>query len=286
MWGIKMGRIHLYYKVLKYYILGNIVTAGDIGNSYNRVSGGYNEQFLNTMQKYNVVMLSQLNLPKEARVLDLACGTGFNSEWLLSIRPKYQIDAVDISEGMLKQAEMRLGGKASLFKASMLDFLKSCEDESYDRIVCSWALKYQPPAQVLKECKRVLKAGGELGLILNSKNTLPEVRKIYKRLLIKNSKNIKKLMLELPNPKDERQLSHWLKKAGFQETRTFRGMQKFSFASTAAMTEWMTSTGALAGFDVMVDLRDTAVKGQISELFIKYGMSSITHDFVWGIAKK
>lgn len=286
MWGIKMGRIQLYYKVLKYYILGNIVTAQDIGSSYNRVSGSYNEQFLNTMQKYNVAMLSQLNLPEEARVLDLACGTGFNSEWLLRVCPKYQIDAVDISEGMLKQAERRLGEKANLFKASMLDFLKGCEDGYYDRIVCSWALKYQPPAQVLKECKRVLKAGGQLGLILNSKNTLPEVRKVYKHLLIKNSKSIKKLMLELPNPQDERQLGRWLKKAGFQELRTFRGMQKFSFDSTAGMTEWMTSTGALAGFDVMVDLRDKAVQGQISELFIKYGMSSVTHDFVWGIAKK
>ncbi|MBI2266476.1 MAG: methyltransferase domain-containing protein [Armatimonadetes bacterium] len=281
-----MGRIQLYYKVLKCCLAAKVVDRADIGNSYDLVSRCYDDQFLKTMQQYNIKMLSLLPLPEKARVLDLACGTGFNSWWLLQAHPDYVIDAVDISEGMLRQADRRLDGKANLIRSSALEFLGKSANEQYDLVVCTWALEYQPPIKVLRECSRVLKQDGQIGVILNSGQTLPEVRRVYKHLLIENSSRIEKLMLELPNPKDERHLDRWLRKAGFCEAQTFRGMHKFSFDSTAEMTDWVTSTGALAGFDVMADLHDEEVKKQVSALFERFGILAITHDFVWGIARK
>ncbi|MCX7747785.1 MAG: class I SAM-dependent methyltransferase [Clostridia bacterium] len=281
-----MGRVQLWYKVLKNYLLGNVVTPTDIGNSYDLVSSSYNDRFLNIMHKYNIVMLSQISLPEQAKVLDLACGTGFNSEYLLGLRPNYTIDGVDISEGMLKEAALRLRGKVNLYQDSMLSFLKNCKDEEYHMIICSWALKYQPPLEVLKECNRALKPGGQIAVILNSRHTLPEIRRIYKHLLIRNSKGIKKLMLELPNPKNEKHLKKWFIKAGFEEIYTFGGAEKFRFDSTEDMTQWVTSTGALAGFDIMVDLHDRNIKEQVSNLFRQFGIMTVTHDFVWGRAKK
>lgn len=281
-----MGRLQLYYKVFKNFLAGNTVETADIANSYNGVSSGYDTEFVNIMHQYNVSMLSMLRIPPRARILDLACGTGFNSEWLLHIYPDAMIDGTDISEGMLGEAEKKLRGKAKLSQASMLGFLGQCKTGTYDSIVCSWALKYQPPLKVLKECNRVLKKDGQIGIIVNSKATLPEIRRIYKSLLINNSGKINKLMLELPNPKNEKQLFKWFRISSFTDIKTSGGSHKFHFNSSKEAAEWVTSTGALAGFDIMLDLRDIGMKEQIAMLLNNLSINSVTHDFVIGVAKK
>ena len=286
MWGVKMSRLQLYYNVLKYFLTGNTVKASDIANSYNAVSSGYDNEFVKVMHRYNVSMLSMLNVPPEARILDLACGTGFNSEWLLHNHPDAVIDGTDISEGMLQQADRKLGGRVRLSQASMLDFLGQCKAETYDVVVCSWAIKYQTPLEVLQECCRVLKKGGQIGVIVNSKATLPEIRKIYKYLLINNSAKTKKLMMELPNPRNKEQLYRWFRASGFTDIKTSGGFHKFRFESSRDAAEWVTSTGALAGFDVMLDLREAGMKEQISQLLDSFDITSITHDFVIGVAEK
>ena len=277
-----MNRIKLYYRVLKCFLTGNIVGTGDIAGSYSRLSSCYDAEFMNVMHKYNLSLLSMLKIPKGARILDLACGTGFNSEWLLRECP----DGVDASEGMLEEAGKRLNGTVRLIRASMLEFLEQCGEETYDIIVCSWALMYQPPLKVLQQCGRVLKRGGQIGIIVNSKATLPEIRKVYRHILIHNPEKVKKLMLELPNPKNERQLRSWLRRSGLSDVKTSRGLHRFHFGSSRDAAEWVTSTGALAGFDVMVDLRDHCLKEQVSRLLSRFGTAYVTHDFVLGVACK
>ncbi|KNY26521.1 class I SAM-dependent methyltransferase [Pseudobacteroides cellulosolvens] len=281
-----MGRIKLYFNVAKNFITGNTVKKQDIAKSYNEVSHGYDNEFIDVMHRYNVSMLSMLSIPNEARVLDLACGTGFNSKWIYERHPDALIHASDISSGMLKEADKKLCGKVKLTEASMLDFLKKHESGTVDVIVCSWALKYEPPLKVLRECWRVLKNGGQIGIIVNTKATLPEIRKIYKYLLIDNSTEINKLMMELPNPKNEKQLNKWFRICGFDQIKTSHGCHSFSFDSTDDAARWVTSTGALAGFDVMLHLKDNGIKNQISLLLEKFRIKSITHDFVLGVGYK
>lgn len=281
-----MGRFKLYFRVAKDFITGNTVNKQDIAKAYDEVSLSYDNEFIDVMHRYNVSMLSMLNIPHEARILDLACGTGFNSQWIFERHPDSLIHASDISCGMLKEADKKLNGKVKLTEASMLEFLKQCESGTVDVIVCSWALKYEPPLEVLRECWRVLKDGGQIGVIVNTKATLPEIRRIYRYLLIDNSSEINKLMMELPNPKNEKQLIKWFRICGFDKIKTFHGCHSFSFDSTDDAARWVTSTGALAGFDVMLRLRDNDMKKQISMLFGKLGMKSITHDFVLGVACK
>lgn len=279
-----MGRLEICCKVIKKYILGEVVDVNDIGNSYNLVSSTYDAAFLAIMQKYNIKMLSNLVVKEDANILDLACGTGFNAKWLMQKYQGVRIDAVDISEEMLKKAAKKLAGSAQLFNMSMLDYLRKCPDNSYDIVVCGWALKYQPPLKVLRECKRVLRPGGQIGVIVNRKSTLPEVRKVYPALLAANSNNLGNLMMELPNPNDQKELAAWFTKTGLVPLKMAEDAHVFRFGTALAAADWVTSTGALAGFDVMLNLRDERIKRQMAALFEQYGLLSITHTFVWGLA--
>lgn len=271
-------------KVIKKYIFGEVVDVEAIGNAYNSVSSTYDAAFLEVMRQYNTAMLSKLAVKENARILDLACGTGFNSNWLVQHYPGISIDGVDISEKMLARAAEKLAGRAYFFNLNMLDYLRQCPENSYDVVVCGWALKYQPPLKVLSECKRVLKPNGQIGVIVNTKSTLPEVRKVYAKLLAANSKKLGNLMLELPNPRDKSELADWFTRAGLRPVEVGEDAHRFCFETAPKAVEWVTSTGALAGFDVMLDLREPAIRRQMAALFEQYGLLSITHTFVWGVA--
>jgi malonyl-CoA O-methyltransferase len=47
-------------------------------------------------------------LPEPRQVLEVGCGTGLLTERLLDVLPKAGIHALDVSEGMIKQARSRL----------------------------------------------------------------------------------------------------------------------------------------------------------------------------------
>ena len=48
-------------------------------------------------------------LPAPRRTLEIGCGTGFLTEKLLEVLPEVRIHALDISEGMIRKAQLRLG---------------------------------------------------------------------------------------------------------------------------------------------------------------------------------
>lgn len=74
----------------------------------------YNE-WVNLLEKY----ITKYN-PEGKKILDLGCGTG---ETLVRLSNKYQCSGLDISEGMLKKAKIKLKGKnIPLFLGDMREF--------------------------------------------------------------------------------------------------------------------------------------------------------------------
>ncbi|MGL5069165.1 MAG: hypothetical protein ACRC6T_15355 [Sarcina sp.] len=219
------------FKVTKLFCSRKYVDLIDISNSYTKVSSNYNNSFLNEMHNYNEEMLDNLitkynGSSKEIRVLDLACGTGFNSNYI--------------------------NGKLNVSKFTLVDI------------------------------SRVLKENGSLAVIVNLKSTLSEVRKIYPRIIMNHSEKVEKIMLELPNPISESSFNRWFSSEKLNRIHSKSGGHRFEFKSTDELVNWVTSTGALAGFDIMVDMEDKDVQKTMAELFKKKNISSITHKFVWG----
>ncbi|MGL5764657.1 MAG: class I SAM-dependent methyltransferase, partial [Sarcina sp.] len=274
-------------KVIKLFCSKKYVDLNDISNSYTKVSGNYNNSFLNQMHKYNEEMLenlisqSKVDNKKQLRVLDLACGTGFNSDYLNKNIKNLNFTLVDISSGMLTEARKN-EFDAEFIEKDMLSYLEACEENTFDIVICAWAIKYQNPHKVIKGISKVLKKNGQLAVIVNLKSTLSEVRKVYPKIIGLHGDKVNKLMLELPNPISEKSFNSWFTREKFTRMHSKADRHKFIFETVDELVNWLVSTGALAGFDIMIDMTDKEVQKTMVRLFTEKNINYITHKFVWG----
>ena len=117
-------------------------------------------------------VLSLLNLPAEARVLDAGCGTG--EHCLRIAREGYHCVAVDIAEHILRKAQRSvrasgLGSRVSLVCQNLEDL--SFPDDTFDAVYCRGVLMHIPNwTAALRQVCRVLKPGGKI-IILESNHT-------------------------------------------------------------------------------------------------------------------
>lgn len=284
-----MKELKAIYKISKLFLTKQYTDLNDIAKSYTDISENYDNSFLKEMHKYNKDMLDELILRCNSenemgiKVLDLACGTGFNSNYISSKINCSRFTLVDISEGMLEKAKSSIDANNEIIKSDMLSFLKESEDDSYDIVICAWAIKYQNPHEIIKEAKRVLKSNGMFAVIVNLKSTLPEIRSIYPTLIKNHSEKVNKLMLELPNPINEDTFARWFKKENFIIKKITEGQHIFSFDNSKELVRWVTSTGALAGFDSMINMKDVDVLNTMIELIDKKHINTVTHRYVWGV---
>jgi ubiquinone/menaquinone biosynthesis C-methylase UbiE len=126
---------------------------------------------------------------KGTSVLDLACGAGRTTVYLHE--EGYKVKGVDLSDILIKEAQKRYPN-ISFEKGSYTDIREA--KESYDNILISFnSLDYAYPEterkKALRECVRVMKAGGYL--ILSSHNIKSLHGSIFywkhrKRFLLKN----------------------------------------------------------------------------------------------------
>lgn len=93
-------------------------------------------------------------------ILELACGTGKNTEFLQS-KAKH-LTAVDFSEEMLEKAKLKITAENVDFKHSDLRENWEFADESFDLITCSLALEHIENLDfVFSEAARVLRTNGK-----------------------------------------------------------------------------------------------------------------------------
>ena len=128
------------------------------------------------------ILLDVLDKKKHLNVLDIACGSGFlldlcnkkfNGELLLT--------GIDMSFAELELARKKLSNTKIKLHQSMaqeLDFLK---DNSFEVILCHWALPLMDPIEpVFSTVKRILKNKGVFAAIIDGDlNAAPEYSDIH-----------------------------------------------------------------------------------------------------------
>ncbi len=113
--------------------------------------------------RWRSFLVSRLEVGPEAKVLDVACGTGAVA---LEIVCRYgaRVVGVDQSAAMLEEARRRVGGAVELHeaRAEALPF----EAGSFDALTFTYLLRYvEDPAATMHELARVVRPGGCVAML-------------------------------------------------------------------------------------------------------------------------
>jgi ubiquinone/menaquinone biosynthesis C-methylase UbiE len=106
-------------------------------------------------------------LPDDARILDLGCGTGEITSRLADTFPGAEVLGMDVLQVHIDYAAERYAAMAPRLRFGIGDgFALDLDDDSFDLVVCRHVLQSVPkPERVVAELVRVLKPGGRLHLL-------------------------------------------------------------------------------------------------------------------------
>jgi SAM-dependent methyltransferase len=122
-------------------------------------------------------ILEAAQLRPGMRVLDLASGVGDPALSIAeAVGPPGHVTATDLGPGMIGRAEelaRSKGLKNIEFRVANAESLPF-PDESFDRVTCRFGVMFFPDqVKALRECRRVLKAGGRVAFVAWGKRDQP-----------------------------------------------------------------------------------------------------------------
>lgn len=136
------------------------------------------QRFSTNKENFQRWIFEQLNLPKQARILEIGCGPA--SLWRDNterIDATWHITLGDLSQGMLEQAQHNLADVAHRFTFQQLDAQDLPFDAaSFDAIIANHMLYHVPNlGKALAEMQRVLKPAGYFYAATNGNEHMREL---------------------------------------------------------------------------------------------------------------
>lgn len=129
--------------------------------TWNKVAAIYQDKFMD-LDLYNTTydFICNSITKDNAKLLEIGCGPGNITKYLLSARPDFDIFGIDIAQNMIELAKKN-NPKASF---AVMD-IRNIDDikTKFDGIVCGFCLPYLSPADSLKlisDCYKLLNKNG------------------------------------------------------------------------------------------------------------------------------
>ena len=121
-------------------------------------------------------IFGQIDLPPDARILELGCGPGLLwTENLERIPDGWTVTLTDASAGMVREAEERLGSGRMTFRVADAQEIPF-EDETFDAVLANHMLYHVPDrSRALSEVARVLRPAGHLYAATNGAGHMREL---------------------------------------------------------------------------------------------------------------
>ena len=130
-------------------------------HTWNKVAQLYQQKFMN-LDLYNDTYdrFCQLVEKEHAAVLELGCGPGNITRYLLQQRPDLYIEAIDMAPAMIELARENVpGARFRVLDVRALHTVKG----TYDAIMCGFCLPYlskEDCTRLFADCARLLTTGG------------------------------------------------------------------------------------------------------------------------------
>jgi ubiquinone/menaquinone biosynthesis C-methylase UbiE len=131
----------------------------DNKTAYNTWADNY-DTVLNKTRDIEALALRQtLASAAFSDVLEIGCGTGKNTEWLIT--KAQHVTGADFSEEMLKKAKEKITSERVQFVQTDIRLEWQFAEKQFDLVTCSLALEHiQDIDFVFRQVRRVLKDGG------------------------------------------------------------------------------------------------------------------------------
>ncbi len=129
--------------------------------TWNKLAGIYQEKFMDLpLYNHTYDALCQMLEKRHPSVLEIGCGPGNITKYLLAKRPDFKILATDIAPAMVEAAQKNnLQARVELMDCREVHRIA----EKFDAIVCGFCVPYlsaQDIEKLIADCNHLLNAGG------------------------------------------------------------------------------------------------------------------------------
>jgi len=287
-----LNKLNAALKLASILAKNKVISPKEYAESYNSIHETYSS-WNSVMGKYTIELIEKEIPEKNETILDFACGNGFLSKHLFKLNEETKIIGVDISEKLIEKCLLE-NNKIKYITLDGIEYLEEIaklpEKEKLDRIYTAWALPYFNNDKLIKLFTAALKKDGLVFLISNSKNTLKNLDKVYRDVIMKHPKNLKKIMKISSNiPNGKLGLQKLFEKNGFKVLDIDEGEEIVRKTTALELYNWLKKSGVSAGTEKMFEMNDEIKKSIVEamEKRLYYDNTyNINHKFVRGIFKK
>jgi len=267
------------------------VGAPELQEAYNRVHGDYDTFWLSEAARPVDNLVAQIPWTGRERVFEAGCGTGYATA-LLAGRAA-QVQAADLSEGMLAEARVRVGrrnlGNVEFFAGDALARLQA--GGPFDDIFSSWVLGYIPLRPFFAAASRALANGGRLGFIVHRENSPREPMEIFTGLVAEDPGVLLK-RVAFDFPRDAAHVRELITAAGLEVESLQQDSILFTYDSAEQVLEHLLKSGAgTAFYDTIDPVRRPALTHRFLHMLAERREPGATgfavrHEYVACVARK
>jgi MoaA/NifB/PqqE/SkfB family radical SAM enzyme/ubiquinone/menaquinone biosynthesis C-methylase UbiE len=267
--------------------------ANEIMAGYSVASETYDDYWLTVASGPIDDLFQYMNVPTGATAIDCGCGTGYTTSKLARrVGSKGRVIGIDLTSGMIERAKerfTRLGLNGTRFHVGdVLLELGGMESNSVDLATLTWLIGYVACDEIFPELSRVIKPGGQIGLVAHLDHS-PELPFDIFEELVRENPNVLEKAVRMKFPRDDNDVSESLIKSGFEIKLLQSGTFTVTCHDGREVFDHVMKSGAGSTFyhSIRVSDRQRLIDDFICKIDRHYasaGEIPIIHRYVVGIA--